>query len=79
MDDAIRKQLHDISLWQAEHDGRINAWWENQRNWNSRVEVKMCRASDRLSALEKKVMWFSGFAAAVGSVAGVLVTKALGG
>lgn len=26
------------SKWQAEHDGRINAWWEAQHAWNARVD-----------------------------------------
>lgn len=65
-------KLVDISRWQAEHDGRINAWWEEQFRTNK-------DHSERLRSLESKVMWFSGFAAGVGAILGSVITKFLGG
>lgn len=65
--------------WRAEHDGRINAWWEAQRTWNAKTDQKMHNFGVKLSALEKKVIFFSGFAAALGSGLGALITGLLNG
>jgi hypothetical protein len=28
------ESMEDVSAWVNEHDGRIGAWWEAQRDWN---------------------------------------------
>lgn len=65
--------------WQAEHDGRINAWWEAQRAWNMKVDTKLHTLSVKLTALEKKIIFVSGAAAAIGSVLGALITGIING
>ena len=60
--------------WMAEHDGRINAWWTQQREWNLKMEQKVDKHSLRLGALERKVLFISGAAAAIGSIVGALVS-----
>jgi len=58
----------------AEHDGRVNAWWEAQRQWNASMEHDMVEHSRRLTALEKRIIFISGAAAAIGSLVGALMT-----
>jgi len=62
----MEKELEAIKLWVAEHDGRIEAWWVNQRSWNEKVEERLSDLTIRLSAVEKRMMWFAGAAAATG-------------
>jgi len=64
----------ELTNWAAEHDGRINAWWKAQHSWNDKVEQKMYTFDDRLVSAEKKVYWFAGLWAAIGALAGGLIS-----
>ena len=67
--------IDDIKTWIADHDGRIDAYWEAQFKLNDKIEGKFGSLYNRLEALEKRVMWFAGVAAGVGSVIGGLLTR----
>jgi len=69
------QDLDEVKLWIAEHDGRINAYWETQHTWNERVDSRHQDLYSRISALEKKVMWVAGAAAVLGSLLGTLIPK----
>lgn len=71
------ESIEDIKIWIADHDGRIDAWWEQQHGWNRVMEADSRNRDTRLTALEKKVMYFSGASAAFGSVIGALIANAL--
>lgn len=58
--------------------GRIDAYWEAQFRWNEAREGEIHNLEKRISALEKRVMWFAGVAAAVGSSLGHVLIRALG-
>ncbi len=64
--------LDDVKMWIAEHDGRITAWWDQQHKWNGNMDLKCEAMNKRLTAVEKRVIFFSGFAAAVGALIGNL-------
>lgn len=68
----IDSEVVSVSRWQGEHDGRINAWWEQQFRTNNDHEL-------RLRMLERKVIWISGLMAGLGSIGGSIITKLLGG
>ena len=66
------KDLDDVKLWIADHDARIDAWWQEQKTWNVKFE-KEVRATQhgfdiRLSAVEKRMIYVAGFGAGVGSI-----------
>lgn len=69
------EDIGDVKTWIAEHDGRINAYWEQQRALNERFEGRLDMFAARLLALEKKVMWFAGVAAAAGGIFGSAISK----
>lgn len=69
--------VEDVILWVAEHDGRIDAYWEAQHKLNDENADRFIDDESRLTSVEKRVVWFSGFAAAVGSVIGALITALL--
>lgn len=71
------ESIEDIKIWIADHDGRIDAWWVQQHSWNKSMEGNTRSCETRLTALEKKVMYFSGASAAFGSVIGALIANAL--
>ena len=64
---------YDCIRWQAEHDGRINAWWYTQHRWNEEIEKELNALTKRMTAQEKRQMWLSGASAAGGAMAGVLL------
>lgn len=77
MDDNLGKQIKDIQLWIAEHDGRINAWWEQQHRHNASVDRWRRESFERMGKVEKRMGWVSGFAAAVGASVGALLSALL--
>jgi hypothetical protein len=88
--DALRHSIEhlegkcsDVLRWQAGHDGKINAYWEQQFNINGQVDQSLAGIFRRLGAVENKVIWASGFAACGGAVLGVVVsvlmTRLMGG
>jgi len=62
-----------VKTWIAEHDGRINAYWEAQHDWNARQETAIRDLTSRLQAVEKRVIWLSAIAAGGGGVLGNLL------
>ncbi len=66
---ALETRMAGTDKWAAEHDGRINAWWVAQHEFNPKLE-------SRVSALEKRVILVTGFGAGAGAVAGTLLTAA---
>lgn len=69
------EKIEDILAWIQDHDGRIDAWWEAQHRTNERMESRLDGLSRRMTAVEKKIMWITGAAAAIGSFAAPIVTK----
>lgn len=65
-DEDLEKRVAKLELWASKHDGRIDAWWEAQHEWNGKIEP-------RVSAVEKRLIWFAGFSAAVGAYVGNMV------
>jgi len=66
--------IDDVRAWIAEHDGRINAWWASQHEWNKQMNLHYARIEGRLSAVERKIIYASGFAAAAGSLLGAFLS-----
>ena len=66
----VEPNKHEIECltWRAEHDGRINAWWEEQRHINTSIQrsikqldlevnERISALGIRVSAIEKKIIW----------------------
>ena len=73
------EELSDLIAWIHDHDGRIDAYWANQHDWNGKIELRLDRFDVRMTAVEKRIMWFAGAAAATGSLVGAVITKLLQG
>ena len=69
--------LEDVIRWAIEHGTREEVLWENQGDWNERTTTKLASVDRRLTALEKRVIWFTGAAAGVGAMIGTLLQGAL--
>ena len=70
--DALEAEAHKCHRWQAEHDGRIDAWWEAQHTFNPRLE-------ERVSKLEFRVIWFTGLCSGIGIIIGTVASAYIGG
>jgi tetrahydromethanopterin S-methyltransferase subunit G len=79
--DSIEK----IAAWIYEHDGRIDAWWEAQRDYNVRatetvnecqsiMRVKIDNIEHKIDAMQKTIYKATGAATAIGALMGVVVT-----
>ena len=64
--------MDDIKTWIADHDGRIDAWWEAQHALNDELE-------ERITKNEKRLIWLMASAAAGGGVAGQIIATLFGG
>jgi hypothetical protein len=74
----IYERIEGGETWRAEHDGRINAYWEQQFRLNAKLEAMMTSFDKRLTAVERRVFWVSGFAAGIGSLIGVAISHSMG-
>ena len=68
----IPTDVQGITVWIAEHDGRIDAWWDEQKRWNLAFEKEVRTQHHgfelRLSAVEKRMIYVAGFGAGIGSL-----------
>lgn len=69
--------LQTLIEWRARHEGATDERRRSDDRWYSHVEGTLIEHGNRLTAVERKVVWISGFAAAAGAILGVLVTKVL--
>lgn len=63
-------EIRGHDTWIANHDGRINAWWDAQHKWNAMIDIWRDGISKRLNRLEWRVAWIAGVAATVGALLG---------
>jgi hypothetical protein len=64
--------LDDVKHSVIGHHAADKIRWENQKAWNQVFELKVDHLDQRLTSMEKRVMWFSGAAAAIGALLGTL-------
>lgn len=68
--DELRKSNEKIWARINSHDGRTDAWWDAQHKLNDKVESAQMVTNQRLTSIEKKIMFVAGFAAMFGAVVG---------
>ena len=73
------EDLDDVKMWIADHDGRNDAYWTAQHVWNSTKDKEISALGNRVSAIEKRVMWVAGIFSALGAGGGVGIFSLLGG
>jgi len=49
------EDLEDVKAWINEHDGRISAWWDEQRRINAHVDARCDRATCSGRELTKEI------------------------
>lgn len=69
------KTIEDVKVWAAHHDGKIDAFWDNQFKLNSAQTTTNLDLHVRITKVEKKVMWMAGLAAGLGGIIGPLVGR----
>lgn len=73
--------LEDVARWALANNAETRAWWDEQRRANedlrrdlrteiARLESRQNHHSMRITALERKLFWLAGAAAAAGGVLG---------
>lgn len=73
------KTLEQLILWAVDHESYINVWWEAQHEWNPKQEKIMEILTQRVSSLERRVIFVAGGASALGSGLGLLLLKLISG
>ena len=79
------ERLGAVEKWIAAHEARCQIQWEHQTAWNqdretelqklrTMIENKFDAVFKRLGAIDKRLAWFTGLAAAAGSTVGALLT-----
>lgn len=75
------RELDDVRVWASYQQAQREAWWQAQREWNATVETRLSRdkshlftelakLEDRVSKLERRVIWAAGAMAGIGGLAG---------
>ena len=73
--DPIEKKIVAIELWQAAHDAKINEKWETQEKLNKKVEDRLGKFSERLTAVEKRVLILAFGGGTLGAGIGNIVVQ----
>ena len=73
----LEEAMDRARLWMAEHDGRINAYWDEQHRHNKNVDDEMRKLATSLNALERRVVTICGIAAGAGSVIGTILSTGI--
>lgn len=68
------ESIEDVARWIAAHDGREEAHVAEDQRWKAKTDERLDHHAGRLLAIEKRIMWFSGLAAAGGGVIGSFLT-----
>jgi hypothetical protein len=82
------KTLDDVSAWIYEHDGRIEAWWDAQRDHNARAtaSVNTCQLTmqkkieglgKKVDSLQKTIWLATGGTMMAGGIIGIAATLAM--
>jgi len=87
-EDEVRgtlRNLDDVIAWVHQHDGRIDAWWEEQRRFNSntesntshcqmfmQAEIKEIRRD--IQAMRKTLYMAMGGASMLGAIIGMAIS-----
>ncbi len=66
----LEKRIRIQETWSAEHDGRINALWSEQREFNRETTLVIKKCTERLVTMEKRLIWMVGFGSGIGAVLG---------
>lgn len=66
----VEEDIVAIKMWQAEHDGRINALWEAQERFNDKCEAERAVLGRRVTSIEKRVLLLAFGGAIIGTVLG---------
>lgn len=64
---ALTRRMERRELYEASHDAKIDAYWAAQFKLNDEIRKDSKSFSVRLTALEKRVVYLSALAAAVGA------------
>jgi len=75
--DLNLQSLEDVIRWAIQHDTREAVYWENQHDANERQAAKVAGLDRRLTGLEKRVLWLTSGAAALGAALGQLLEGVL--
>lgn len=73
------ESIEDVRIWAVDRDATSGPRWRNQWRCNDEYEAEMNLLNGRVSAMEGKILWLAGFAAALGGLVGALVPKLFGG
>lgn len=64
--------LEEARLWAVEHDAKGGALWSQQGEINAKMDKWRREMYGRIDHLERRLVFASGVASAVGAVAGVI-------
>ena len=79
------KTIEDCAAWIYEHDGRIEAWWEAQRDHNARatatvnayqstMQAKIETMSAKIDRMQKTIWLATGGTMMAGGIFGIAAT-----
>jgi hypothetical protein len=80
--------IEKIAAWIYEHDARIDAWWEAQRDFNARatattsecqkqMRLEIASINSKISKMQRTIWLATGGTIMAGSLIGMIVTVAV--
>ncbi len=70
--ETVFKSIREFEAWKNIRDGRDSVMIESERQWKKNMDNKITKLAARVSAMEIKVVFASGFVGCVGAVLGAL-------
>ena len=65
----LEARLRDQETWAAEHGGRSEVFWSEQQKFNTATTDAMEELTDRLTKLDKRIIYVIGFGSGAGLLA----------
>lgn len=86
--DSMRRleNVEDVIAWCHQHEGKVTVLWQAQHKLNDKVELRAAAHDEkddrrfasvelRVTAVEKRIVYWAGLCAGVGSLVGAIVSS----
>jgi len=69
----VIRDIDDVREWAARMEATSEARWNENWRWKQTVDVRYAKLETKIEAMERRVTYLAGFAAAIGAIGGTAI------